>query len=102
MSEWRELKTLQDVAAAMDFGDEIQIDGYSGWENWEGTTWIFNMKYRARPRPKTKMRVVKSLCWRDGFGNLLWTDESGACVGTNTDKWWQRFPAGDIEGAVEE
>ena len=93
-NEWRDLPTMADVAAAMDVGDEIQVDGYSGWEEWYGTMWALNMQYRARPR-QPKMKKVKLLCWFNGE-DLFWKPEDHPVV------HWQRFPAGDIEGEVEE
>ena len=42
-------------------------------------------------------KVVKSLCWRSkNIGCLVWGDEKFSASG------YQRFPAGDIEGEVED
>ena len=54
-NEWRDLKNLQDVAAAQAAGEEIECTGEALWFPWDGNHWDKLMKYRARPRqPKTK------------------------------------------------
>lgn len=100
-TEWRDLPTMADVAAAQAAGDEIQAnhtDRDTYWIEWVGVRWFAETRYRARPR-QPKMKKVKSLCWRDESGDLTWTDEG---IGFTTESGWQRFPAGDIEGEVED
>ncbi len=55
MSEWRELKTLQDVAAAQANGEEIQLLNVvsDNWEVWMQYAWHSTAKYRARPKAET-------------------------------------------------
>ncbi len=61
MSEWRDLPTMQDVAAALAAGDEIIYSTKQGeWGPWEGRYWHANNKFRARPRkPATKEIVLR-------------------------------------------
>jgi hypothetical protein len=98
MSEWKELKTIGQVAEAHEAGMEIEVnhDCHIGWQSWAGTVWYSSAKYHARPR-KPKMVKVKSLCWRqESSGGLLWR-----CEGYDIGENWKRFPKGDIEGEVE-
>ena len=45
-----------------------------------------------------QVKTVKSLCWRDPENGLLtWRSNGIPCA-----EEWQRFPAGDIEGEVED
>ena len=95
MTDWEEITDPEELFRLKREGWEIQINGFSGWEKWEGTTCIFNMRYRARPCTKTKTKKVKLLCWFDGE-DLFWKPEDHPVM------HWRRFPAGDIEGEVEE
>ncbi len=57
---WRDLPSLQDVAAAVAAGDEIHREAEYWWEEWNGTYWNNNWKFRARPRkPATKKIVLR-------------------------------------------
>ncbi len=50
-TEWRELKTLQDLAAAQAAGDEIEVRVMgSNFEMWHGYAWHYDYAYRARPK----------------------------------------------------
>ncbi len=54
MNEWRELKTLQEVAAAQAAGEEIECAlGELGWRLWYGADWKDAWKFRARPKAET-------------------------------------------------
>ena len=79
MNDWRELKTLQDVAEAQKNGDEIEVDTGPSWETWKGTAWMDYIRYRARPR-QPKMKQVKMLCWFAG-NELHWYGEDVALCG---------------------
>ena len=79
-TEWRELKTLQDVAEAQKNGDEIEVsDDYVSWKSWFEKSWHFSARYRARPR-QPKMKQVKMLCWFAG-NELHWYGEDVALCG---------------------
>lgn len=60
--EWKELNTIQDVAAAQAAGMEIELKiGAGHWLPWIGKHWSFDCDYRARPRkPKELVRIVFS------------------------------------------
>jgi len=56
MTEWTELKTLQEVAEAQSRGDEIEVSCIgSKWEPWTSLHWHAIYLYRSRPRKKTKL-----------------------------------------------
>ena len=97
MSEWRELKTLQDVVAAMDDGDEIEVDGFSGWEKWEGAMWTFNLRYRARPRQPKTMKL-KIYGYIDTVTGRTFTVVRGASISSGVVP----YPKLDDEIEVEE
>jgi hypothetical protein len=101
MSEWTELKDLQAVAKAQADGWEIELRHAYGWHIWEGETWKAGWKFRGRPA-QLKTRTVTSECWRcKSDGQLIWRSaDKASCF--NWDAHWQRFPAGDITGEVEE
>ena len=93
--EWRELKTLQDVAAAQAAGHEIIVSTAGGFCAWDGLMWYADRLYRSRPVPKVKR--IKMLCWFNGY-NLLWEVE-------NKDRNfsdWTRIPDEDKEIEVME
>ena len=81
MNDWRELKTLQDVAEAQKNGDEIEMYNCPGdyWITWPQRGWTIQGKYRARPR-SPKMKQVKMLCWFAG-NELHWYGEDVALCG---------------------
>ena len=88
-NEWRELKTLQEIAEAQKNGDEIECRDDGGrWTPWAGEYWHTSWKFRARPR-QPKMKQVKLLCYFDEF-ELRWRKEDGI-VSVN----WVRVPAED-------
>lgn len=98
MSEWQELKKLHEVGAAMLEGWEIECKRELGGEfaPWAGVDWFAGWQYRARPKHAAVM--VTSLCWRhENSGVLCW--RAATWVGPDG---YVRFPAGDIEGEVEE
>ena len=100
MSEWRELKTLQDVAAAQAAGDEIEVGSDHvgaawAWYKWDGEYWASDSPYRARPR-QPKMKKLKMLCYLIG-GRLDWFhNDYGSSDG------WIRIPSEDKEIEVPE
>ncbi len=69
MTEWVELKTLQEVASAQARGDEIEVghkyDDIIYWKLWGGLEWTKCYKYRSRPRKQTKTVVVREYLWVD-------------------------------------
>ncbi len=79
--EWRDLPTMQDVAAAQAAGDEIhvKVDGPKGaWFLWDGSCWLGDQKYRARPhKPATKTVTLRRalLVKSDGTYGTLEGDE---------------------------
>ena len=99
MGEWTELKDLQAVADAQVAGWEIQfLDDWNKWLDWAGEGWDSTTKYVGRPAQPKKV-VVTSECWRNRvYGTLHWIDPSRETPRTD----WQRFPAGDLTGEVED
>ena len=97
-SEWRDLPTMADVAAAQAAGDEIEIfdQALDKWEKWNDSAWFYSADYRARPA-QPKMKKVKILGW--------FNPETG-CTTTrlNDNKWagWTRYPNLDDEVEVPE
>ncbi len=71
MSEWRGLKTMQEVAAAQVAGDEIECDDGSGWCAWDATIWYHDSKYRARPKAET-VTLRKALFNDEQFGEFAY------------------------------
>lgn len=51
-TEWKRLNTFQEVAAAIDRGDEINYF-YATWNHWNGEAWHRGTSYRSRPKQKT-------------------------------------------------
>ncbi len=71
MTEWRDLPTMADVAAAQAAGDEIEVghkfDDLIYWKSWSGLEWTKCWKYRARPRkPATKIVVLRRALLKAG------------------------------------
>ena len=96
--EWIELKTGKEVFSRADEGWEIEhrLEPHGFWCGWDGKWWDKGYQFRGRP-PQPKRRTVKSLCWRNRVnGSLIWKDDK------IDEKWWERFPAGDITGEVGE
>jgi hypothetical protein len=94
--EWIELDDIEALAIAQGKGWEIEIylPSIEKWEKWTGITWAVYRNYRGRSAPKKV--TVTSECWRHRqHHGLSWGG------GVNTE-YWQRFPAGDITGEVEE
>lgn len=97
-TEWTPLDGLKDVSDAEQAGWEIEVKGSSGWCHWNGTSWSAVWDMRGRPKQPKKIITVTSLCWRNKRdGNLCWYS-----YGNEPSSDWQRFPAGDITGEVEE
>ena len=91
MTEWTELKTLQDVAKAQADGWEIEARAFGNiqWQSWGGRAWKYDLIYRGRPK-QPKMEEVKMLCWKVN-GRLDWLEE-GTHVAHPS---WVRVPAED-------
>jgi hypothetical protein len=72
MSEWKELKTLQEVAAAQADGEEIECDFDGiGWRFWLGEDWKDSWRFRSRPRKKVKQVVLREALFRSS--EKYWT-----------------------------
>ena len=96
MSEWRELPTMADVAAAQAAGDEVEYLMGNSWQLWDGSFWSSVGAFRARPRqPATKM--IKMLCWFIN-GQLNWLQEGTHASGPD----WKHVPSEDKEIEVPE
>lgn len=95
-TNWIDLDTLQDLARVQSQGWEIELCSESfDWRPWGGTAWNSEWQFRGRPA-KPKMKTVTSECWRNKYdGTLVW----GRSMNNTT---FQRFPAGDFVGEVEE
>ena len=93
-NEWRDLKTLQDIAAAQAAGDEIEYFLGGRWKAWQGVTWNVCRQFRARPRQKTEK--IKMLCWFIN-GHLNWLQEGNHAAGPD----WKRVPSEDKEIEIE-
>lgn len=65
-TEWTDLTTLQDVAAAQARGDEIEWERFDRvWAQWNGMVWASDVQYRSRPKQKTPEERIAE------FENLL-------------------------------
>jgi hypothetical protein len=99
-TEWKPLNGIDEVTAAREAGMEIQVDILDEWKQWNGEGlgqwWFFGLKFRARH--KQAKVLVKSICWRSLGGNLTYTKPDYQFYA----KDWKRFPAGDLEGEVED
>lgn len=94
MSEWRDLPTLADVAAAQAAGDEIEVGrDDTGWCRWNEQHWFMCNKYRARPKPK--VRKIKILGWIDPVSGQTITRREDQKLAT-----WDRYPKLDDEVEV--
>ncbi len=94
-TEWKDLPTLQDVAAAQAAGEEIEMKYAADWKRWDGFQWSKNYFYRSRPVPKT--RKVKMLAWFNEYDSICWYRD-----GKVISKAWQRVPSEDKEIEVME
>jgi len=98
-TEWRDLPTMADVAAAQAAGEEIEtttpVEGYP-WISWNEENWNSFHIYRARPA-QPKMKKIKIYGWLN--------PETG-CTTTrlNDNTWtgWTRYPKLDDEIEVPE
>lgn len=90
-------KEIIAVVTAAENGAKIEVLHLEGeWRLIVEPTWNFgSYDYRVKPPAK---RVVKSLAWRhQDSGEITWRFPKGFL---SID--WQRFPAADFEGEVEE
>ncbi len=100
MTDWIELKDLQEVAGAQRNGWEIEeSDEGDYWYMWTKITWRKSSLYRGRPKQPKKVTVT-SECYRAADGSLTWVLPGQTVIGLT--KGWARFPAGDITGEVKE
>lgn len=97
--EWKDLPDLQWVATAQAEGWEIEVCvDRTLWLHWDGEFWLDRNQYRGRPK-QPKKTTVTSECWRwKTGGDLSWNTPNAE----RPSEGWQRFPAGDITGEVEE
>ncbi len=100
-TDWTELKDLQALALAQADGWEIEAYSEDLWVPWNGRVWHSAIPYRGRLRPPRKI-VVTSECWRNKINGGTLTRAPGYNEYLKRDPSWQRFPAGDITGEVEE
>lgn len=98
-TDWIELKTGKEAFDRAAEGWEIEILVLRhGWEKWGGRFWYADGQFRGRP-PQPKTKVVTSECWRHyANGELAWKNPGLRF----NDSLWQRFPAGDITGEVND
>lgn len=68
MGEWKDLPTMQDVAAAQAAGEEIEayLLGQDGWKSWKANAWDASAAYRSRPRKQTKTVVLRRALLQTG------------------------------------
>ena len=100
MTDWKEITDPEELFRLKREGWEIEFANSGGqlFAKWSGLAWHADRQFHARPR-QPKMKKVKSQCWRNmATGNCTWAAEH--CDMSN--EYWQRFPAGDIEGEVPE
>ena len=98
MSEWKLLKTIQDVSAAQAAGEEIEYFTLDSevWCLWFGKVWDSEWQFRSRqPQPKTKK--VKLQDWFNG-ADLFWKSELVGLIPSN----WVRVTEEDKEIEVPE
>jgi hypothetical protein len=78
MSEWRELKTLQDVAEAQKNGEAVQTryPDDDKWQEWAEVDWHGSRDYRSRPEKKVKTVVLREALMRtyEEF-SVVWCSE---------------------------
>lgn len=93
-NEWTELKTLQEVAAAQERGDEIEIrTKYVGWSQWMGYEWQHTWKFRSRPQKKVKKIVLREALMRNATTDYFWTQwYSEQPNGINFVRWLDSEP----------
>jgi hypothetical protein len=101
MSNWTELKTLQDIAAAHVRGDEIEVFGLDGdWVVWSGGSWCAGNPYRSRPRKRTKTVVLREFLAAGPYGrHYHWTDTP---KNVEHMEWFVRWTGNERIEEVEE
>lgn len=69
-TDWRELRTIQEVAAAQANDEEIEHFGAISelWRPWDTKIWSGNGLYRSRPRKQTKTVVLREGLMRSSSG----------------------------------
>ena len=87
MSEWKELKTLQDVAAAQAAGEEIYklISLPRTYAKWNGRMWSNLEIYRSRPRKKVKQIVLREALMQ--VNGCYWTTWTSDDIDPTFVKW---------------
>lgn len=96
-TEWKELKTIQEVAAAQAAGEEIEIRCYGSWGSWNGDNYYASQMYRSRPRKKVKVVVLREGLFYDQHGD--WTTEWHSCDWTELQYFvkWLDTPERTVE-----
>ena len=92
MTEWTELRNLQDVAAAQARGDEIEYKFNPAVEEWypwvDKLGWAKTWFLRSRPRKRTKTIVIREwLSLLHGCYTYFWTSESDASKSSSFIRW---------------
>ncbi len=97
-TEWRDLPTMADVAAAQAAGEEIEYSfSMAVWDKWNGEAWDAKAHFRSRPRKQTKTIVLREALYfneDDGYW-VIWTDS----VDSENSAFlkWLDTPAREIE-----
>lgn len=101
-TEWKNLTTLQEVAAAQAAGEEIEYLAdagnykYEKFRPWDGGNWLNTYEYRSRPKPRTKKVVLRKAVFKrnDSYWTGWYSDEE---LFGNGFVCWLDAPAKEIE-----
>ena len=101
-NEWQDLPNMAAVCAVQADRWYIEVKESDGtWIPWLGNVWSASLDYRGRPKqPKTEKVTLE--CWMHGSTGSTCTRKAELNDDLKTNGCWQRFPAGDIEGEVEQ
>lgn len=99
--EWKELRSLQEVAAAQAAGEEIEYCQVAGsWTPWVGSYWDCGWKFRSRPAMRTKKIVLREALFFSDTTNLpftLWCSDEFIPKNFGHFSRWLDTPAREIE-----